>query len=232
MVITYNLDFHTCTTGTVVKCCKFAVKIVTIANSIPQSWLVDFVRIVGKHVKLTLEVKPQFSDIISELMDPINHEQNQDTAIRDKHSTTYCDLVSLGDQWLCHAIRHRLIQPIHKIGKNTWLDRVDVRLQEVTRRNPFTGILDPNGEVFGAPFRWGCTLIAVNHVQVFKTWARPILEWRDLLQPQLKGHVAFLNSSREFMGVVFKTLGLSYNTTITDLKLAPVTWEHAKIRAW
>ena len=59
---------------------------------------------------------------------------------------------------------------------------------------------------------------------------RPIEDWPDLLQPRLKGRVAFVESPRELVGVALKTLGLSFNSRLEDLDDAGVTLEQLEER--
>lgn len=50
-----------------------------------------------------------------------------------------------------------------------------------------------------------------------------ITDWADLLQPALKGRVGFVEAPREFVGVVMKTLGLSFNATASDAKACGIS---------
>lgn len=67
-----------------------------------------------------------------------------------------------------------------------------------------------------AACRWGCTLLAYKPDRLVHYGGRPILDWPDLLQPRLKGRIAFLDSSRELVGVALKILGLPYNATAAE----------------
>lgn len=57
-----------------------------------------------------------------------------------------------------------------------------------------------------------------------------IHDWSDLLQPRLKGRLAFTDSPREFVGVALKTLGLPYNCTHTQLQESGVSLQQLKQR--
>eukprot|EP00983_Pelagomonas_calceolata_P037494 1136355-Pelagomonas_calceolata.AAC.1 len=61
------------------------------------------------------------------------------------------------------------------------------------------------------PLRWGATLIAYRKDRLLRRGGHIILDWADLLQPQLQGRVALTDSSRELMGFALKTLGMGYN---------------------
>ena len=58
----------------------------------------------------------------------------------------------------------------------------------------------------------------------------PIHDWSDLLQPRLKGRVAFLDSSRELVGVALKTVGLPYNCTYSQLCKSDVSLQQLQQR--
>lgn len=59
---------------------------------------------------------------------------------------------------------------------------------------------------------------------------KPIRDWVDLLQPALKGRVAFVDSPREFVGVAFKTLGLPFNASPADVQKAGLSPANVKER--
>ena len=57
-----------------------------------------------------------------------------------------------------------------------------------------------------------------------------IQDWSDLLQPRLRGRLAFSDSPREFVGVALKTLGLPFNCSQAQLKASGVTLPQLKER--
>ncbi len=57
-----------------------------------------------------------------------------------------------------------------------------------------------------------------------------IHDWSDLLQPRLKGRLAFLDSPRELVGVALKTLGLPYNCTDSQLRKSGVSLQQLQRR--
>jgi ABC-type Fe3+ transport system substrate-binding protein len=54
--------------------------------------------------------------------------------------------------------------------------------------------------------RWGAMLVAFKREQLQRHNRTPIRCWADLLQPALKGRIAFPDNPREFVGIAFKTL--------------------------
>ena len=57
-----------------------------------------------------------------------------------------------------------------------------------------------------------------------------IQDWSDLLQPRLRGRLAFSDSPREFVGVALKTLGLPFNCSQAQLQASGVTVPQLKER--
>jgi ABC-type Fe3+ transport system substrate-binding protein len=49
-------------------------------------------------------------------------------------------------------------------------------------------------------------LVAYKRDQLQRHNRSPIRCWADLLQPSLKGRIAFPDNPREFVGIAFKTL--------------------------
>lgn len=52
----------------------------------------------------------------------------------------------------------------------------------------------------------------------------PVLDWPDLLQPRLKGRLAVIDASHEFVAIALKSLGLSANTRASQLSAAGVSY--------
>ncbi|KAF5832125.1 hypothetical protein DUNSADRAFT_12136 [Dunaliella salina] len=74
-------------------------------------------------------------------------------------------------------------------------------------------------------YRWGATLIAYRKDRLLRRGGHIILDWADLLQPQLQGRVALTDSSRELLGLALKTLGMGYNPSAAQLAAAGITEE-------
>jgi putative spermidine/putrescine transport system substrate-binding protein len=116
------------------------------------------------------------------------------------------DLMSLGDYWLSLAIRQKLIQPLSGLD---W--KLDDRWKQLVRRNP-QGLLDPNGALWAAPYRWGATVIAYRKDVFAQRQLPPPTDWADLWRPDLKGQISLPDQPRQVIGLVLKRLGHSYNT--------------------
>jgi putative spermidine/putrescine transport system substrate-binding protein len=116
-------------------------------------------------------------------------------------------VVTLGDYWLSQAIAQNLIHPVKTDHLTRW-SQLSPRWQTPVRRNR-QGHLDENGQVWGVPYRWGCTVIAYRQDKL--DWLPQ--DWSDLWRPQLKQRLSLLDNPRETIGLTLKKLGFSYNQT-------------------
>ncbi|UBF23901.1 extracellular solute-binding protein [Kovacikia minuta CCNUW1] len=126
------------------------------------------------------------------------------------------DLVTLGNYWLEKAIQQQLIQPFDPTQFKHW-EQLPPKWQElVTRRFPESSRVD---QIWGAPYRWGTTVIAYRQ-DIFKDRGlKPPTDWSDLWRSDLRRQISLLDQPREVIGLVLKKLGKSYNTL--DLKAIP-----------
>ena len=67
-------------------------------------------------------------------------------------------------------------------------------------------------------------------LNTFRRGGVAIQDWSDVLQPRLRGRLAFSDSPREFVGVALKTLGLPFNCSQAQLKASGVTVPQLKER--
>ena len=126
------------------------------------------------------------------------------------------DLVTLGDYWLKAAIEQKLIQPLQEVQGNQlkqW-SALDQRWKKLVTRND-QGNLDTQGKVWGAPYRWGSTMIVYNRDSLQKLGWTP-KDWSDLWRDGMQQRISLLNQPREVIGLVLKKLGKSYNTENLD----------------
>lgn len=130
------------------------------------------------------------------------------------------ELVTLGDYWLALAIEQKLIQPLDETKLEQWKN-LPLRWQKLVRRNSL-GQLDPKGEVWAAPYRWGNTVIAYNRKKFNSLGLKPPEDWSDLWREDLRDRISLLNQPREVIGLTLKKLSHSYNTenlnTVPDLE--------------
>ncbi|MEC4817053.1 MAG: extracellular solute-binding protein [Scytonema sp. PMC 1069.18] len=123
------------------------------------------------------------------------------------------DLVTLGDAWIAQAIQQKLIQPIDVTKMEQW-SMLPQRWQELVTRNN-QGQVDPQGKVWGVPYRWGSIAIVYRQDKLKELGWTP-KDWSDLWREDLRGRISLLDQSRIVIGLVLKKLGKSLNTENLD----------------
>jgi len=113
-------------------------------------------------------------------------------------------LVTLGNYWFEDAIAQNLIQTVAVDTIPQWQQLPPQFQQYVTRPE--------KGQVWGAPYRFGSTVIAYNRPQFEKLGWFP-QDWQDLWRDELKNRLSVVNQPREIIGLTLKKLGYSYNET-------------------
>jgi putative spermidine/putrescine transport system substrate-binding protein len=119
------------------------------------------------------------------------------------------NLVTLGDYWLESAIEQNLIQPLNLDQLEGW-QKLPPQWQAIVKRDAL-GQLKPDGQVWGAPYRWGTTVIAYRRDKFQELGWTP-QDWSDLWRPELRDRISLLDQPREVIGLTLKKLGFSYNT--------------------
>ena len=119
------------------------------------------------------------------------------------------DLITLGDYWLEKAIQQELLQPLDPAQLQGWEQLPPEWKALVTRRASGQTI----DRVWGAPYRWGSTVIAYRQDLFKEKGLQPPTDWSDLWRSDLRGHISLLDQPREVIGLTLKKLGQSYNTT-------------------
>jgi putative spermidine/putrescine transport system substrate-binding protein len=130
-------------------------------------------------------------------------------------------IASVGDYWLATAIQQDLIRPIAVTGLQQWqtLAQPWQRLMQRDRQ----GNLSQAGEYWGAPYRWGATVIGYRKDK-FRDLGWTPTDWQDLWKPELRDRFSLLAQPREVIGLTLKRLGYSYNqpnlSAVANLKSA------------
>lgn len=130
-----------------------------------------------------------------------------------RSASKVADLVMLGDYWLAKAIEWKFIQPLDPAQLQEWerLSAGSIAWQEFVKRDN-RGFLDPQGQVWAAPYRWGTTAIAYRKDKFTELgWA--LQDWSDLWKPELRGRISLPDSPRQVIGLTLKKLDRSYNET-------------------
>ncbi|GMH09140.1 hypothetical protein Nepgr_010980 [Nepenthes gracilis] len=188
------------------------LRIVALLGSVPSSWIKDFVQSHGRRLKLSFEVRADLEKIFSELLVPFSKGNT------DSRSAITADLVTIGDSWLNLAISNALIEPIQMADDKVWFGVLTDKWKVYLCRNS-NGKLDPNGKIWGVPYRWGSMVIMYKKSKFDKYGLHPIKDWEDLWRPELAGRISMVDSAREVVGAVLKYMGASYNTNNIDAQV-------------
>ena len=188
-------------------------------GSVPPQLIGEF----RKHLQQTatagaleVAIEPQLVQLF-ELLQTWKRKGQADTAswfsqlpFLGKHtSKAVPDLITLGDYWLEKAIQQELIQPLDPTQWQRWEALPQVWKAVVTRR----AATNSTDRVWGAPYRWGSTIIAYRQDLFKEKGLQPPTDWSDLWRSDLQGHISLLDQPREVIGLTLKKLGQSYNAT-------------------
>lgn len=176
---------------------------VSLRGSVPTAWVPLFRKTQSKHARLHFSVRQQLASIYSELRAPGGSSAASDAG------ASRADAVTLGDAWLGPAIVSGLIAPIPRADVSAWLARLPRGWHHLLRRCPTTGEPSDRGAIYGVPYRWGCTLIAVRD-DVAETVG--VTDWCHLWDPRLRSRVGCTSASRDVLAIVLRSLGASPNT--------------------
>lgn len=191
------------------------LKVLLLEGSIPPQLLRDFRRNLDSGTKLNFQPESQLKQLFDLLQNW--QEQAENDPIQEKwltrlssgNSGRVANLITLGDYWLEKAIQQQLIQPLDLTKLDAW-SRLPLRWQQLVRRNS-QGELDENGLVWGAPYRWGSTIMVYRYDR-FRDLGWFPTDWSDLWREELRDRISLLDQPREVIGLTLKKLGYSYNT--------------------
>ncbi|MFB2972994.1 extracellular solute-binding protein [Aerosakkonema sp. BLCC-F183] len=195
---------------------KAVLKVRLLKNSIPIQLLNEFSQEIQRSASLDLVAESQLQSLFTQLQnwqqkaEASNWWSNLPLPFGKQKTIPLADLVTLGDYWLEQAIAEKLIQPLDPKQLSQW-QQVPQAWQELVRRND-RGKPDPKGKIWGAPYRWGSTVIVYRRDKfASKGWKAPT-DWADLWRKELGGRISLLDQPREVIGLTLKKLGHSYNT--------------------
>lgn len=181
------------------------LKLAALRGSVPPSWIKEFMSSQGKRVRLKTRFLANLEDIFLNLSKPTSKGKKESAA----------DMISLGDSWLSFAIKEKLIEPMKGVEVQDWYKGLSDKWKVYLRRN-YAGEQAPDGETWAVPYRWGSMVIAYKKSKFQQYKLPPIQDWEDLWRPELAGRISMVNSPREVVGAVLKSMGASYNTTDLD----------------
>lgn len=190
------------------------LQILFLANSIPIQVIGDFRKAISSEGKVDFQPQTQLSQTFNSLV-KLSEKKEADPQTKNlldqifNRAKKNPNLTSLGDGWLSVAIEKKLIQPLETKHLANW-KKLPASWKKLVRRNN-KGNITNDGEIWGAPYRWGSTVIAYK-ADKLNELGLTITDWRDLWNSQLRDRISLLDSPRETIGIALKKLGHSYNT--------------------
>ncbi|KAG4938938.1 hypothetical protein AAZX31_16G097100 [Glycine max] len=188
------------------------LKVVALRGSIPPSWIKDFINSQGRRMKFNVKYYASLENIFSDLSIPFTKGKIGPA------SALAADIVGIGDSWVKFAINKAIIEPIRDVEDQEWFKSLDDKWKVYLRRNR-EGEMDPKGDIWAAPYRWGCMVIAYKTNKFQKHKLAPVEDWADLWRPDLAGRISMVDSPREVIGAVLKYMGASYNTNDINMEV-------------
>jgi putative spermidine/putrescine transport system substrate-binding protein len=199
------------------------LKVQLLKGSIPSQVVNQFHKGLQQPVQLKFAPIEQIEDLFQQLQNWQQKPKSIDEQgwrrfipFRQGQKTADANLVTLGDYWLKAAIEQKLVQPLQEVQGNQlkqW-SALDEKWRKLVTRND-QGNLDTQGKVWGAPYRWGSTVIIYNRDKLQELGWIP-KDWSDLWRDGMQQRISLLNQPREVIGLVLKKLGKSYNTENLD----------------
>ena len=195
--------------------------ITLLQGSIPPQIVGDFKKKLAEKKALVIKPEEQLAKIVESLQAWHDPEASKgswwdDIPLVGQSQSPPANLVTLGDAWLESAIAENLIQPLDTNKLATW-PKLAPKWQQFVRRDS-QGKLDPHGQVYGAPYRFGSLVIVYDQDR----FSGEITDWSDLWRPDLQGRISLLDDYRTAIGLTLKKLGYSFNTedlsSVADLE--------------
>lgn len=201
---------------------RTGVQVYFLKNTFPTQLLKQFQQQLPANERVQWTVKPQLQDLFAQL------EQWGEQPL---NSLATAPLVSLGDYWLVSAQQQKLIQPLDPAQLRHW-KQLPERWQQLVQRGSLPTPAQPprteiKQEVWGAPYRWGMTVIAYRKDKFEQLGWLPA-DWQDLWRSPLRHRLSLLDHPREVIGLTLKKLGYSYNTN-APAKIADLERELAQL---
>lgn len=194
------------------------VQVRLLKGSIPPQLLGEFRRSVSQGSWLALKPESQLEDLFALLQTGTEEPEGHSTGFgwlpgTSRPRPAVAQLLTLGDAWLERAVRERSIAPLTLTELPGW-QRLPLPWQQLVRRNR-EGYPDPGGAIWGAPYRWGTTLMAYRRDKFEALGWKPG-DWGDLWREDLRRRLSLVDRPREVIGLTLKKLGYSYNTPDLD----------------
>jgi putative spermidine/putrescine transport system substrate-binding protein len=196
-----------------------SLRIRLLKDSIPAQLLNQFQRQFPQSAEFDLMVEAQLIDLFTSLPEKPKSQNwwsRLPLPTARRRTGNIADLVTLGDYWLASAIEQNLIQPLDPDQFQEW-QQLPLQYQRLVRRNQ-QGNIDLKGQVWGAPYRWGTTMIVYRRDKFVSEGLQPPQNWDDLWREELRDRISLLDQPREVIGLTLKKIDPknSYNTQQLD----------------
>lgn len=196
---------------------RSGLRVSLLANSLPPQLLQEFERFVQQRRAINLSAVANLEALYTLLLEwqkqSANASGGSGFSLGGDRPSAVANLATLGDAWLETAIQQGLIQPFQPDRWNRW-PALPAVWQSLVRRND-QGQLANDGQIWGAPYRWGTAVIAYRKEQMRSLNLQPT-DWADLWRPELKGYISLPDSPRTVIGLTLKKLNQSANNPAPD----------------
>lgn len=199
-----------------------SLRIKLLKDSIPAQLLNEFHQEFKQIGELDLTVETQLISLFTSLQEKPKSQNWWSRlpllAAQEKPSSI-ADLVTLGDYWLAAAIEQKLIQPLDPTQLKQW-EQLPPQYQRLVRRNQ-QGNVDLKGQVWGAPYRWGTTMIVYRRDKFKAEGLKPPQDWNDLWKEELRDRISLPDQPREVIGLTLKKINPQYSYNTQQLTKIP-----------
>ncbi len=182
-----------------------ALEITLLKGSIPPQLINQFRRSLANDQTVNFHLESQLNSLYK-LLNLLQKEPSSPSFFPTWFPFTpsppiFPHLLTLGHYWLPSTIQSQEIAPLPLENLASWSNLPPSWQNFVTH----------NGQIWGAPYRWGVTAIAYRRDKL-NPLSGDLQDWSDLWNPELKGRIAVIDQPREIIGLTLKNLGYSYNT--------------------
>lgn len=157
----------------------------------------EFASAQGKRIKFTLKTSMSIAEVVNAMA-------------KKERKMMDVDCATIGDEWLAYCVANGLILPFADCERSAWFRGLPPIWRALVRRDSRTGNVSASGNVYGAPYRFGCATLAYRTDKLPKGVAPP-RDWVDLFDPRLKGLIGMPNAPRMVLSAALKAEGMSVN---------------------
>jgi spermidine/putrescine-binding protein len=127
------------------------------------------------------------------------YSSNEEMLAKLQAGASGYDVVIPSDYTVAIMVKQDMLEALDR-GKITNFGNIDTR---------FTDQYYDPGNKYTVPYQWGTTALVYDKTKV----PSEPKSWKDLWDPQYKGHLVVLDDEREVIGMALQTLGFDKNST-------------------